>query len=202
MYAYVSTPLFSEVWPAPSESLLVTWLSEDTFSEYLNGPRWDDVRNTGKDDVACQTLRTPFWILSLYFTSAHSETFLVVVALIPRFEGSVGFTTDFPVQRPESEIPRLEPRLKGFGFEGVICPCCLPLELLARWNHYFFQFQSALCVPLVAFLIMFFFHYFELEILVGVPVPGVNSLHQIEEDQLVLSQARQYMSNNRLYTPY
>jgi len=49
---------------------------------------------------------------------------------------------------------------------------------------------------------MFFFHYFELEILVGVPVPGVNSLHQIEEDQLVLSQARQYMSNNRLYTPY
>ena len=49
---------------------------------------------------------------------------------------------------------------------------------------------------------MFFFHDFELEILVGVPVPGVNSLHQIEEDQLVLSQARQYMSNNRLYTPY
>jgi len=49
---------------------------------------------------------------------------------------------------------------------------------------------------------MSFFHYFELKILVGVPVPGVNSLHQVEEDQLVLSQTRQYMSNNRLYTPY
>jgi len=200
MYAYVSTLLFSEVWPAPS--LLGDMTLRRTFSEQLNGPRWDDVRNTSKDDVASQPLRTPFWILSLHFTSAHSETFRVVVALIPRFEDSVGFTTDFPVQRPESEISRLEPRFKGLGFEGVICPCCLPLELLTRWNHYFFRFQSALCVPLVTFLIMFFFHYFELDILVGVPVPGVNSLHQIEEDQLVLSQARQYMSNNRLYTPY
>jgi len=63
----------------------VTWLSEDTFSEYLNSPRWDDVRNTCKDDVPSEPLRTPFWILSLHFTSAHSETFRVVVALIPRF---------------------------------------------------------------------------------------------------------------------
>jgi len=141
----------------------VTWLSPDTFSEYLNGPRWDDVRNTGKDDVPSQPLRTPFLILSLYFTSAHSETFRVVVALVPCFEGSVGVTAEFPVQWPESEIPRLEPRFKRFGFEGVICPCCLPLELLVRCNHYFFQSQIALCVPLVAFLIMFFFQYYELE---------------------------------------
>jgi len=110
----------------------VTWLSLYTFSEYLNGPCWDDVRNTGKDDMPSQPLRTPFSILSLHFTSAHSETFRVVVALIPRFEGSVGVTADFPVQWPESEIPRFEPCFKGFGFEGVICPCCLQLELLAR----------------------------------------------------------------------
>ena len=107
-------------------------LSPDTFSEYLNGPRWEDVQNRGKDDVPSQPLRTPFSILALHFTFAHSETFRVVVTLIPRFEGSVGVTADFPVQWSESEIPRLEPRFKGFGFEGVICPCCLPLELLAR----------------------------------------------------------------------
>jgi len=49
---------------------------------------------------------------------------------------------------------------------------------------------------------MFFFQYFELEVVVGVLVPGVNSLHQVEEDQLVLSQTQQNMSNKRFFTPY
>ena len=110
----------------------MTWLSPDTFSGYLNGPRWYDVRYTGKDDVPSQPLCTPFSILALHFTLAHSETFRAVVARIPRFEGSVGVTADFSVQWPESQIPRFESRFKGFGFEGVICLCCLPLELLAR----------------------------------------------------------------------
>jgi len=63
----------------------VSWLSPDTFSEYIHGPRWDNVRNTRKDDVPSRPLRTPFSSLALGFTSAHSETCLAVLALIPRF---------------------------------------------------------------------------------------------------------------------
>ena len=32
----------------------VTWLSTHTFSRYLNGPRWDDVRNTGTEPRAVE----------------------------------------------------------------------------------------------------------------------------------------------------
>jgi len=70
--------------------------------------------------------------LDISFSLVHSETCFVLVVLIPRFEGSVGVTADFPVQWPESEIPRFEPLFKGFESEGVICPCCLPLKLLAH----------------------------------------------------------------------
>jgi len=48
---------------------------------------------------------------------------------------------------------------------------------------------------------MFVFQYFELEVVVELPVPGVNSLHQVEEDQLVLSQTQQYLSYESLFTP-
>ena len=32
----------------------VTWISIHTFSRYLNGPRWDDVRNTGTEPRAVE----------------------------------------------------------------------------------------------------------------------------------------------------
>ena len=160
----------------------VTWLSRDTFSEDIHGPRCDCVRNTGKDDVMSLPLRTPFSNLALVFTSAQSQTCLAVLALIHRFEADAGVTADFPVQWPESESPRGEPLCEGFFFEGGICPCWLPLELLARRNHYLFQFQIALCFPLVAFHIMFVFQYFDFEVVVGLKVPGVSSLHHVEED--------------------
>ena len=73
----------------------VTWLSPDTFSEYVHGPCWDGVRNTGKDDAPSRPLCTPFSILALVFKSAHSETCLAVLALIPCFEAGVGITADF-----------------------------------------------------------------------------------------------------------
>jgi len=57
---------------------------------------------------------------------------VTVLALIQRFEAGVGITADFPVQWPESEIPQFEPLCEGFLFDGGICPCCLPLEFLAR----------------------------------------------------------------------
>jgi len=199
IYAYVSTPLFSEVWPPPS--LLGDMALTRHFLRWLKRPTlgWCSEYHQGRRAVS-----TPAHALLNLVTTFHIGALRNIPcsgSLRTTFQGSVGFTADFPVQWPESEIPRLEPRFKGFGFEGVICPCCLPLELLARWNHYFFQFQSALCFPFVEFLIIFFFQYFELEVLVRVPVPGVNSLHQVEEDQLALSQTRQYMSNNRLFTP-
>jgi len=78
----------------------VIWLSTDTFSEswYIHGPRWNGhgVWNTGKDDVPSRPRRTPFSSLTLVFTLVHSETCLAVLALIPRFEASVGITADFP----------------------------------------------------------------------------------------------------------
>jgi len=49
---------------------------------------------------------------------------------------------------------------------------------------------------------MFVFQYFELEVVVGLKVPGVSSLHHVEEDQLVLSHTQQHMSNESLFTPY
>jgi len=80
----------------------VTWLSPDTFSEYIHGPRWDGFRNSSKDDVQSRPLRTPFSSrgLALDFTSAHSEIFLALMVLILlSFEGSVGVTADFRCSR-------------------------------------------------------------------------------------------------------
>jgi len=97
----------------------VTRLSPDTFSEYVHGPHWDGVRNTGKDDVPSRPPHTPVSSLAPVFTSAHSETCLVVLVLKPLSEGSVGVSADFQVQWPESEIPRFEPLFKGFPFVGM-----------------------------------------------------------------------------------
>jgi len=49
---------------------------------------------------------------------------------------------------------------------------------------------------------MFVFQYIELEVVVGLNVPGASSLHHVEEDQLVLSQTQQHMSNKSLFAPY
>ena len=72
----------------------VTWLSPDTFSEYIHGPRWDGVWNTGKDNVPSRPLRTPFSSLALVLTSAHSGTCFAVLVLILRFQGSVSVTAE------------------------------------------------------------------------------------------------------------
>jgi len=57
----------------------------------------------------------------------------------------------------------------------------------AHLRHYFFQFQSALCVSPVAFYIMLGFQCFEFEFVVGLKVPGGSSFHHVEEVHLVLS---------------
>jgi len=99
-----------------------------------------------------------------------------------------GITDNFPVQWSESvsEIPRGEPLCEGFVLESGSCRWKLPLELQARRSHWFFQFQSAHCVPLVAFNITFRFQCFKFESVVELKVPGASSYH-IEEDHLVLS---------------
>ena len=61
-------------------------------SEYLQGRR------------AVSTPAHALFKLDTSFSSVHSETCFVVVLLIPRFEGSVGITADFPVQWPGAKF--------------------------------------------------------------------------------------------------
>jgi len=118
---------------------LVTWLSSETCSEYMYGPRWERFRITRKDDVPFRPLRTPFSSLVLFFTLAHFEICLAVVACIPRFEAGVGITADFPVHGLRARNLGASHSAKGFSlrvaFALVDCHLnCWRVETTTSFN--------------------------------------------------------------------
>jgi len=143
--------------------------------------------------------------LALVFTLAHSETCLAVLALIPRFEASVGITADFLVQWPESESPPTSGRatLRQVFLWGWLLPLLIATWIAGALKPLLFSIskcslRSTRCrIP---------YHVrvpvFEFEVGFGLKVPGVSSLHHVEEDHLVLSHAQQHKSNKSLFTPY
>jgi len=100
----------------------------------------------------------------------------------------------------EHASPRGEPLCVGRVFDGDSCRWGLPLEAQARLIQYFLQFQSALCVPLVAFNIMLGSQHDEFEFVVK--VPGGYSHCHVEEDYLVLSHTQNTQFKKNLFTTY
>ena len=106
----------------------------------------------------------------------------------------------YPLQWSEHDSPRGEPLCERVVFDSSSCRSGLPLEAQARLIYYFFQFQSAFCVPLVAFDIMLGSQYFEFEFVVK--VPGGSSFHHGEEEHLVCHTHNNHMSKSSLFTTY